>query len=61
MPGEVCGLSAVATECEDVSLNAITCTCNEGFEGSDCEGWYDFNSWTALYSELSNPTTLGSD
>ena len=33
LPGEVCGLDAVATECPEASLMATTCTCVEdGFQ-----------------------------
>ena len=41
LPGEMCGLDAVATECPKTSLMATTCTCMEGgfqYNGTACIG-----------------------
>ena len=44
MPEEMCGLTAVATECAEVSLTGTTCECQEGYfyqyEDSVCQGLY---------------------
>ena len=31
LPGDVCGLAAVATECPEGSMMASTCECDPGF------------------------------
>ena len=43
MPGEVCGLEAVATECRENSVEATVCECAEGYiyQANKCIGEYN--------------------
>lgn len=40
LPGEVCGLAAVAMECYQGSMMATVCECDQGYvyEGAECRG-----------------------